>query len=235
MRLNLRAASAALLFVVAASIGFAYLPNKGPSIDRILLSEGSEYTNDPEDPGGPTRWGVTLTDVRQFIKKNATAADVKKLTRAQAVEIFGDKYWDVIRADDLPSGLDFTAADYSVNSGFGRAGRVLRQILGLPTNDWHVTQDVLDAIKGRAPTALIRAMNAERSAFLHRLATCPRFCGGWDKRVRSVNAISLQLATTPTAVPAPSAPVTDWSSWIPSNPFVRFTPLTPQQGPGKGQ
>lgn len=249
MTLRFRAALAALFFVVA-SIGFAYLPNKGPSIDRVLVSEGG-YTNDREDPGGCTNLGVTIFDTRLYVKKNATCADVKKLTRATVVPIYGKEYWDALNADALPSGLDFSVFDEGVNSGVGRAGRVLRQLLGLPTHDWHVTQEVLDAIKGRAVTALIRQFNAERSAFLHRLKTCPTFCGGWDKRVRSVNAVSLQLAAgaavplsppAPPQLPAkvaakpvtpPPAPKPSWWEMLPDNPFVRFTPLQPQPGPGK--
>lgn len=247
MSLRIRAAFAALFFAALASVGVAYLANKGPSIDRILVSEGG-YTNDKEDPGGCTNFGVTIFDTRLYVKKNATCADVKKLTRAQAVTIFGGKYWDAVHATDLPSGLDYSVADESVNSGVGRAGKVLRQLLGLPTNDWHVTPQVLTAIKGRAVTALIRQFNAERSAFLHRLKTCPTFCGGWDRRVRSVNAVSLQLAAG-AAVPLPTPvdivqksndgglPVPSWwqrfLAWLPDNPFFRWTPLEAQPGGGK--
>ena len=241
MGLRARAALAALFFGVA-TVGFAYLANKGPSIDRILVSEGGTYTNDPEDPGGPTRWGITLTDTRLYVKKNATAATVKALTRDQAVGIYDKKYWDALDGDELPSGLDYTMVDYGVNSGIARAGRVLRQILGLPTTDWHVTPEVLSAAKKRATTALIRAENAERLAFLKRLPTWPRFGGGWGKRVASVNAISLQLAAG-AAVPLPaSVDIVQKSNeggraapswWQSDNPFFRWTPLAPQPGPGK--
>lgn len=258
MSARTRAAFAALFFALTASIGVAYLANKGPSIDRVLVSEGG-YTNDREDPGGCTNLGVTIFDTRLYVKKNATCADVKRLTKATVVPIYGKEYWDALNSDALPSGLDYSVFDEGVNSGVGRSGRVLRQLLGLPTDDWHVTPDVITAIKGRAVTALIRQFNAERSAFLHRLKTCPTFCGGWDKRVRSVNAISLQLAagaavplppapppTLPAKVsakpapippPPPPAPKT-WRQrfldWLPNNPFMRWTPLEAQSGPGKG-
>jgi lysozyme family protein len=272
MGLRARVATAALFFVLFASIGVAYLANQGPSIERVLVSEGG-YTNDREDPGGCTNLGITIFDTRLYVKKNATCADVKRLTKPTVVPIYGGKYWDALNADALPSGLDYSVFDEGVNSGVARAGRVLRQLLGLPTHDWHVTPEVIDAIKGRAVTALIRQFNAERSAFLHRLKTCPTFCGGWDKRVRSVNAISLQLAAgaavplppaAPTIVaplptrekpspkaasqphpvqsapdnskPIPPPPKTWWERFLerlPENPFVRWTPLLPQPGPGK--
>lgn len=230
MRVNLRAA-VAVLFALVATIGFAYLPNKGPTIDRVLVSEGG-YTNDRQDPGGCTNLGITIFDTRLYVKKTATCADVKALTRAKAVNIYDTKYWDALAADALPSGLDYSVVDEGVNSGVARAGRVLRQLLGLPTKDWHVTPEVLGAIKGRAVTALIRKFNAERSAFLHRLPTCARFCGGWDKRVASVNAISLQLAAG--SAVTPTAPKPSWERFLPDNPFVRFTPLEAQPSEGKG-
>lgn len=224
---KIRTAFAALSLLLVASISGAYLPNKVPSIERILISEGSEYTNDPQDPGGPTKYGITIFDTRLYVKKNATAADVKALTRDTAIRIYDAKYWNALNCDDLPSGLDYTLVDYGVNSGIARAGRVLRQALGMPTNDWHVTPEVIAAVNKRAATALIRAENNERLAFLERLPTWQRFGHGWEARVRSVNAISLKLA---------GIPVITTSNWkIPSNPFVRFIPLQAQEGPGKSR
>lgn len=226
MRLNLKTIAASTLFLVLASITYAVHSNAVSSINRILISEGSEYTNDPEDPGGPTKYGITIYDTRLYVKKNATAADVKALTRDVAVHIYDEKYWNALNCDALPSGLDYTLVDYGVNSGIARAGRVLRQILGLPTNDWHVTQEVLDAVNKRAVTALIRAENSERLAFLERLSTWPRFGRGWGARVRSVNAISLNLA---------GKPAITTTIHLPDNPFVHFTPIQPQEGPGKSK
>lgn len=228
---RLRLAWLPLALLLAASAVFAVHSDAARSIANILQSEGG-YTNDPEDPGGPTNWGITIYDTRLYVKKDATAADVKALTKAQAVGIYESKYWDALDADELPAGLDYTEADYGVNSGVARAGHVLRQVLGLPTNDWHVTPAVLAALKARAITAVIRRVNDERSAFLHRLPTCARFCGGWDKRVASVKAISLNMAGTP----APETAIAKAEGWSEpfQNMFVRYVPLSPQSGPGKG-
>jgi lysozyme family protein len=226
--LKLRTAAWAFFVLALASLcALAVHSDAARSIANILQSEGG-YTNDREDPGGPTNWGITIFDARLYVKKDATAADVKALTRAQAVTIYQDKYWDELDADELPAGLDYTVVDYGVNSGVARAGRVLRQVLGLDRADWHVTPEVLAALKLRAVTAVIRRVNDERSTFLHSLRTCPRFCGGWDKRVASVKAISLNMAGTP----APESAL--FGSTPFENMFVRFVPLTPQQGSGKG-
>ena len=53
-------------------------------IDDVLEAEGSKYTNDPADPGGPTRWGITLKTLRRWRQSGGrrgghqvTAADVR--------------------------------------------------------------------------------------------------------------------------------------------------------------
>lgn len=217
---------AALAFASVAA--FAIHSDAARSIAYVLQSEGG-YTNDPEDPGGPTNFGITIYDTRLYVKRDATAADVRALTKAQAVEIYEKKYWDALDADELPAGLDYTVVDYGVNSGVARSGRVLRHVLGLDTANWHVTQEVLDALKHRALTAVIRQVNDERSAFLHRLRTCPRFCPGWNKRVASVKAISLNMAGQPAV-----ANVIGWKTPV-NNMFVRYVPLAPQLGAGKAQ
>lgn len=178
---------------------------------RVLLSEGG-YTNDPRDPGGPTNWGITIYDARLYWKHDATAADVRAMPKAVAQDIYRKKYWDALDCDALPAGLDYTVFDYGVNSGIARAGRVLRQCMGLPAADWHVTPDIVAALAKRNIPALIEDINAERLKFLQGLRTWPAFGRGWSARVHGVEAASLQMAKTavaPLSPPAPPAPAAD--------------------------
>ena len=160
---------------------------------RVLLSEGG-YTNDPQDPGGPTNWGITLVDARLHWKPNATAEDVRAMPRSVAEKIYKEKYWDALRADALPAGVDYAVFDYGVNSGIGRAGRVLRAVLGLPSHDWHVDGEVLDALAHVNAQHVVDAICQERLTFLHGLKTWPRFGGGWGRRVASVKEYGDHLA-----------------------------------------
>jgi len=57
-------------------------------INRVLDVEGDEYTNDPADSGGPTRWGITLDTLTEYRQKPCTPADVEKLTRAEAFNCY---------------------------------------------------------------------------------------------------------------------------------------------------
>lgn len=163
---------------------------------RVLAHEGSEYTDGvhPYDPGGPTKWGITITDVRQFLKPGATADDVKRLTKQQAMDIYRKHYWAPIRGDDLPSGVDDAIYDYGINSGLSRVGKVVRRILGMSDKDWHFTDDVIAELRKRDPIKMINAICDERMSFLRHLAIWPTYARGWTTRVSEVRSFSTQLA-----------------------------------------
>jgi len=48
------------------------------ALARLLQHEGG-YTNHPDDPGGPTNFGITIADYRRYAKPDATAADVRAM------------------------------------------------------------------------------------------------------------------------------------------------------------
>ena len=56
-----------------------------------------------------------------------------------AKRIYRSKYWNATRCDDLPAGVDYAVFDYAVNSGVGRAGKVLRRLVGLASNSSAMT------------------------------------------------------------------------------------------------
>lgn len=178
--------------------------------DRVLAHEGSRYTDGvhPYDPGGPTRWGITLTDARLYWKPKATADDVRNMPRAVAEDIYRKHYWAPIRGDELPPGIDDVVYDYGINSGNGRSGKVLRRVLGLPDKDWHVTDEVLAALRGRDPVKVINAICDERMTYLRSLKIWPTYRTGWTIRVREVRDFSIALAgapglkRTPTLIPS---------------------------------
>lgn len=172
------------------------------ALRRLLVHEGG-YSNHPADPGGPTKYGITIIDYRKYIKANGTADDVKRLTVDQAKKIYKEKYWDVLNCDALPPGLDYCVFDYGVNSGVSRAGRVLRRLCGLPDQTWTVTPEVIAAVNKRDPAAIIKAMNDERLRFLKGLKTWKYFGNGWGRRVKEVNAAALAMAAKKSAANSP--------------------------------
>lgn len=195
------------------------------SIRRLLKSEGG-YVNHPADPGGPTNFGVTIADYRRYVKRDATAADVRAMQQATAVAIYKPKYWDAIKCDSLPAGVDYCEFDYAVNSGTGRAPKVLQRVLGLPASG-RVDDATLRAAAKVDAGRLINAICDERLRFLKGLKTWPVFGAGWSRRVSEVRAAALAMAAH-----AALAPVSDAPSIVPQVPAA-----VPDPAPsaGKGQ
>ena len=168
------------------------IENYDEALKRLLAHEGG-YTHHPSDPGGPTNFGITIHDYGQYVKPGATAADVKAMRLDEAKAIYRAKYWDALRCDALPAGVDYCVFDYGVNSGIGRAARVLQRVVGV-ADDGRVGPQTLAAVKAREPKAIVTGICDERLAFLQRLKTWPVFGKGWGRRVAEVRAASLALA-----------------------------------------
>jgi lysozyme family protein len=163
------------------------------ALRRLLVHEGG-YSNHPSDPGGPTNFGITIFDYRKYVKPGATADDVRGMKVDEAKAIYRSKYWNVMRCGDLPAGLDYAVFDYGVNSGIGRAGKVLRRVLHLSDAASTVTDDVIRAARAADARQTIAGICDERLAFLQRLRTWPVFGRGWGRRVAEVKAAALAMA-----------------------------------------
>lgn len=149
--------------------------NREPAISVTLGYEGG-YTNNPKDPGGPTNWGITITDARKYWKTDATALDVRNMPKSVAIDIYRQRYWAPLDCDSDPAGVDLVTFDYGVNSGLGRARPV------------RAKTKTADAV------AWVKSICAERLSFLHRLKTWSTFGGGWGKRVADVEARGVKMA-----------------------------------------
>jgi lysozyme family protein len=106
------------------------------SIDTIaaeIVAREGGFVNDPDDPGGPTKHGVTLGTMRRLGLDmtgdgRIDIADVQRLTRADAQRIFIDHYFRKPRIAALPDLLQASVFDMYVNAG-GQAVRILQRLL----------------------------------------------------------------------------------------------------------
>lgn len=103
--------------------------NLSKSLDLVFGHEGG-YVNRASDRGGPTKYGITQATLRAWRGRNVSAADVKDLDRFEAEEIYRAGYWTQCGGHLLPSGLDYAAFDFGVNSGPSRAVRYLQKVVG---------------------------------------------------------------------------------------------------------
>lgn len=100
--------------------------------EEIVAREGG-FVNDPDDPGGATKYGVTIHTMRR-LGLDLTGdgvigvADVQKLSRAQAVEIFIAHYFEAPRIAGLPNAVQASVFDMYVNAG-ANAVKILQRLL----------------------------------------------------------------------------------------------------------
>lgn len=168
----------------------------------VLRAEGG-YVDHPADPGGATNMGITLKTLAAFRAQPVTKDDVRVLGRAEAGQIYRARYWNAVRGDELPAGLDLAMFDLAVNSGPGRAVRLLQRALRR-AEDGRLGPRLLAALAEVSPQTLIRALCAARRDFLRALPTFGTFGRGWLARVAQVERKALSLASLPQ--PSAAAP-----------------------------
>ena len=100
--------------------------------EEIVAREGG-YVNDPDDPGRATKYGVTIGTLRR-LGLDLTGdglvdtADVQRLTRSHAVDIFVRHYFEQPRIGEMPVALQPSLFDMYVNAG-GNAVKILQRLL----------------------------------------------------------------------------------------------------------
>ena len=170
---------------------------------RILKAEGG-FVDDPDDPVGPTNYGITLKTLRRLGHDSnqdgrVDIADLKQLSATQAAQIFVQDYFYQPRIDQLPHLLHATVFNMYVNAG-SLAVKVLQRTLILFDIDITVdgvigpiTIAATQAAALRAPDHLVDAYGIERVNYYLSIAdmrpSLRKFArtrrgnkGGWIKR-----------------------------------------------------
>jgi len=173
------------------------------SFDKVLRSEGFGvrkdnpygFSNHPRDPGGATQLGVTQRAWEEWVGHSVTIDDMKGLRPDTVKPFYKAKYWDKINGDRLPSGVDYAAFDFAVNSGVSRSARYMQKIAGVP-EDGLIGPKSLDAINACPPDEMVDALCSARLDFLKRLPTWNTFGRGWQTRVTEVDRQAAKMANT---------------------------------------
>lgn len=156
---------------------------------KILIHEGG-WANHPKDPGGATMKGViqrVYDGYRQ--RKNLPLQSVAKISEVELMDIYKKQYWDAIKGDQLPQGVDYVVMDGAVNSGPSQSIKWLQRALGV-TADGVIGQATLAAVEMiNDMDALIAKILQRREAFLRALKTFKTFGKGWMSRVSQVKKI----------------------------------------------
>lgn len=162
----------------------------------VLAHEGG-YVNHPRDPGGETNMGIS--------KRSYPNEDIRNMTRARAAQIYRRDFWNPVRGDDLPAGLDLVAFDAAVNSGVSRGARWLQEALRVAA-DGRIGPQTIAAARASDHRTIVNAACDRRMAFLRGLSTWGTFGKGWTRRVDAVRADALAMTRPPVTDAAPPPP-----------------------------
>jgi lysozyme family protein len=151
--------------------------NFDQAFTTLLKHEGG-FSDHPADPGGKTRYGITEAVAREA----GYRGDMRELPVALAKRIYKDRYWDAVRAEELPEAIRYAVFDAAVNSGPRQAIRWLQRAVGAK-NDGIIGPQTLAAVRAADPERLLRRILAQRLRFMAGLPNWPAFGRGWARRI----------------------------------------------------
>lgn len=160
------------------------------------------YVNHPSDPGGATDRGVTWRTYNAYRKrKGLPPQDVRKMTEAECKEIYRTQYWDAVKGDVLPAGVDLVVYDGAVNSGPKQAIKWLQRGL----RSLALYDGPIDGVIGQGTLAacesvpdddkLVTLICDARLAFCKALKGWKTFGKGWSSRIDNVRRKGWAWAT----------------------------------------
>lgn len=143
------------------------------AFDRLIGHEGG-YVNNPVDPGGETKWGIS--------KRTYPHLDIASLTREDARTIYRRDFWEEIHGDEMYDGVAFQAFDFAVNSSIPTAIRYLQRAVGV-ADDGRWGPISRSAIAAMSESDVILRLLAERLDYMTKLSTWESFGRGWARRI----------------------------------------------------
>ena len=161
---------------------------------KLMLKSEGGYVNNPADPGGMTNLGVTKTTWENWVGRESDEAEMRGLTPEKVEPLYKKKYWDAVRGDELPAGLDYLMFDFAVNAGAGRAIKTLQTAIGV-TPDGGFGPMTMAAVQAVDPVELIERFSQAKEDFYRSLTTFSTFGKGWLNRVADVKQKATSMVT----------------------------------------
>jgi len=149
-------------------------------LEMLLHHEGG-YVNNVHDRGGMTNLGVTKRVYDDWIGRESTEQEMRDLTPDDVAPIYKKNYWNRVKGDSLPSGLDWACFDWAVNSGSGRPAKAVQRAVGA-TQDGAIGNQTLGLIAEKDPKFIIDYVYTVRQAFYESLDDYKHFGRGWSRR-----------------------------------------------------
>lgn len=178
------------------------LSNWEKSFNLVIAHEGG-FSDDARDRGnrmrdgrpGSTMLGCTQQNWEDYIGKQVTHDEMRRLTKEDVKPLYKKNYWDAVMGDKLCAGLDYAAFDFAINAGPSASRKLIQRALGV-TADGVFGPKTLNAIKESNGADLIEKFSKEKEAYYRSLSDFSTYGKGWLRRVAEVKTTATQLMLT---------------------------------------
>lgn len=141
----------------------------------LLMGHEGGFVDDPNDPGGRTKYGIS--------QRSYPDLDIKNLTLREARRIYYEDYWQAVRADNLPGWLRFDVFDGAVNSGPKQSIKWLQFAVGAAQDGIIGNETLSKARDAKKPRAVLMRMAAARLMFMSKTKNVKHHGAGWMVRM----------------------------------------------------
>lgn len=140
-----------------------------------LIGDEGGYVNDPRDPGGETKFGIS--------KRAYPSENIKSLTLERAKQIYHRDYWQSCMCDEFSYAAGYLLFDAAVNMGVGTAIQLMQEALDVVA-DGRIGPITRRAIAQNAnSTEFVVRFQAERGLYYASLHHFNVYGRGWLRRV----------------------------------------------------
>jgi lysozyme family protein len=133
-------------------------------IPWLFKWEGTKYENDPDDPGGATKFGID--------QRSHPNVDIQHLTEQEAMDIYWNEYWIKCGCDHMDWPMSFIWFNCCVNCGVGRAQKILK-------------------ISGKDPRKFLDEQEDFYRRLVQDRPSSQKFLKGWLNRTQDLKKIAL--------------------------------------------
>lgn len=159
---------------------------------KLVLKHEGGWFDHPKDPGGATMKGIIISVYSKFKGRPVTKDELRNITDEEVRTIYRNNYWNPMKCDELPLGIDHIVFDAAVNTGLRQATLFAQRASGV-TDDGAFGPMTLKAVQGSDPRDFITKFSALKERFYRALKTFPHFGRGWINRTEKVLSEALNM------------------------------------------
>lgn len=183
----------------------------GPAVELVFRHEGG-FVNNPSDPGGATKYGITLAVLAEWRKKPCTADDVLKMPDTEAKDIYKAKYWNAVQGDSIQNqNIANWCFDMAVLRGVDGACKTMQAALGVAQDGAVGSKTILALNQANAAMFLnvFRSLCVKKFVVIAQARPASlQFLPGWVRRAEEMaDDVSLLLQKTSSLVASAGAPL----------------------------